>query len=156
MRRKVEFELETEQLGKKKIVCYEVSPEVIISELRKKIEEKETKELEAGDAFDLLKYCCNLSPEEVMKLYPSEKKVLFEKFKQANEDFFLIFPKVKEGLEKLGVVDFLVNLIKDLKLMDILRMYITELWQRNSNPEFVNSLKQDIEDLKNTGGVSIN
>jgi hypothetical protein len=92
--------------------------------------------------------------DEFKKLYPSEKSLVFEKFKEANVDFFRIYPKVKEGLAKLGVVGFLADLVKELKLMDVLKAYIIKIWNESFLKDSASLQKTDTTYLGSTDGDS--
>jgi len=81
----------------------------------------------------LFKFVNKKISNEIKKLYPSEKKIVFEKFKEANSDFFLTYPKVQELIKKLGIIDFLVEIAKELKLLNILKAIITETWSGSLN-----------------------
>ena len=152
MRRKIEFELETEKLGKQKITVYEVSIDAIISELRQKATEKVDGNIPIGEFMDLIKHCCSMGIDDFKQLYPSEQKVVIEKFKEANYDFFLIYPKIKEVVIKLGIVDAIVELGKQLKVAEILKSYILTIWQGALNKESADLSKPDTASPGNTDG----
>lgn len=122
--------------------------------MRDKMAEKSEENLPLGEFMNLIKYCCTLTPEEISKLYPSEKKIVFEKFKEANSDFFLTYPKIREVIDKLGVMDFLINLAKELKLMEVVRAIILNAWQGSWNKESAPLSVEATETLKNMAGDS--
>lgn len=155
MKRTITFELDSEALGKIKVTCFEVCPEILIKELRDKMTEKSEENLPLGEFMNLIKYCCTLTMNEIGQLYPSEKKIVFEKFKEANCDFFLTYPKVREVIDKLGIIDFLINLAKELKIMEVIRAIILNAWNGNLNAESANSLSQDTMNHGSMAGDSL-
>lgn len=154
MKRKVEFELQTENLGNVKITCFEICPEQIISEIQGKMEVKKDENVPFSEFFDLLKHCCSLSWEEFCKLYPSEKKIVLEKLKEANSDFFLTYPKIQEAIKKLGVMDFAIEILKELKVMETIKGIILQAWSGSWNRESAGLSGQDTLNHGNTAGDS--
>lgn len=152
MKESVTFTLNCEELGPKEITCYEVSPEKLLKELRKKMAESKGGNLPLNEFFHLLTHCCSLTLEEIEKLYPSEKKFIFEKFKEANVDFFLIYPKIQDAIKKLGVWNYLIEIAKELNLMEVAKALILNTWKET----FAGSSNQGTSILKNTDGDSLN
>lgn len=150
MRNKIEFEFNAEAF-KKNVVVFEVSPETILKEINKKMNS------EAGfnEYLDLLKHCTNLTLDEITALYPSEKKFIFEKFKEVNSDFFLTLPKLKEAIDKIGIVNYLAEIIKDSGILDPLKKVIQKIIKESFNDQFASLLKRGTETHGNTDGDSL-
>jgi len=156
MRTEIEFEIKTQKLGLKKITVYEVSVDAVISELRQKAAEKKDGNIPIGEFMDLIKHCCSMGIDEFKQLYPSEQKVVIEKFKEANQDFFLIYPKIKEVITKLGIIDAIVEWGKQNKIVEILKAYFLTIWQGDLNKESADLSKPDTESRGSMDGDFLN
>ena len=135
MRNQKTIELETQAFGKKKVTVYEVSP----LSLLKTFKEKLSQGADVREDWDFLSQCTDLTKEEMSQLYPSELRVLFDGFKEVNTDFFLIWPPVQRAVQKLGLVDWAIELVQKSGIMGPLKEQIIASFQKNLNTQLSGS-----------------
>jgi len=146
MRRTNSFTLETENLGKLEVKVYEVRP-LDLMEIHKEIQREG---LPVGEYERLLPLCCTLTKDQILQLYPSEIQTLVDSFKDANQSFLVPWPTIKKIIEKIGLGDWLANLIQESGLMDRLKTALSSDLQKVS----VSLPKEDTVTRKSTGGGS--
>jgi len=74
-----------------------------------------------GDLKRVMEKCCDFTPDDLVKLAPSEINTLYDKFKEVNSDFLSF-------LKTMGVTEILGN-IKELVLNRFLKTLVTSLRQ---------------------------
>ncbi len=150
MRKKIEFDYEFENLGKKKVIVFEVSPETLISEFNQKMNSNSG----LNEYLELLKHCINLTVDEFKQLYPSEKLFIYEKFKEVNADFFLLLPKLKHVIDEIGITKFLSETIQKSGIVEPLKEVMAGILGKSFNDQFAGLLKQGIQMPGSMDGVS--
>lgn len=88
------------------VELYELRPFDLL-ELHQKIQ---AEALPLGEYERLLPLCTNLTKDQLTALYPSEFSEVLAAFKEVNRDFLAPWPTIKKVSEKVGLVDWLVDL----------------------------------------------
>lgn len=103
------------------IVISEVRP-LDLLELHKEIQKEG---LPIGEYERLLPLCCNLTKEQIIKLYPSELALLIEDFKEVNSSFFAPWPTIKKLIDKVGMTEWALDLLDKSGMMEKLKTAIS-------------------------------
>lgn len=129
------------------VVISEVRP-LDLLELHKEIQKDG---LPIGEYERLLPLCCNLTKEQLLKLYPSEMELLIEDFKEVNSSFFAPWPTIKKVIEKIGLTEWALDLLEKSGMLEKLKMAISLDLQKLS----VSSTATDMSPQSGTdGGIS--
>jgi hypothetical protein len=128
MRKTNSLTLETENLGTLEIKVYEVRPFDLL-DIHKEIQ-NEGKPI--GEYERLLPLCCNLTREQLATLYPSEMEQVISSFKDANKSFLAPWPTIKTVIEKIGLGDWLADVLKKSGLMEKVKMVLSSDLQKVS------------------------
>lgn len=147
MRRTNSFTLEIEDNQKLEVSVYELRP-LDLLEIHKIAQEKKSSTGSLGEYERLLPLCTNLSKEQLLKLYPSEFAIVFENFKEVNASFLAPWPTIKSAIDKVGLVDWLVDLVQKSGLLEKLKKTISLDLQSLS----ASSLKEGISDPNSMDG----
>jgi len=107
-----------------------VSLEVVISEVRpmdllELHQEIQSKGLPIGEYERLLPLCCNLTKDQILKMYPSELALLIADFKEVNSDFFAPWPTIKKVIEKVGLVEWGIDLLQKSGMLEKMKEAIS-------------------------------
>jgi hypothetical protein len=145
MRRTKTLTLKTDD-GDLEVVVYEVRP-LDFLEVHKEIQ---AKALPVGEYERLLPLCINIPKERFTKLYPGEIEEIIDAFKEVNSAFLAPWPTIKTVIEKVGLGQWLADLLKESKIMDHLRTALSLDLQRAS----ASLPREDIEAPNSTDGGS--
>jgi hypothetical protein len=120
MRRTKSRTLETEK-GNIEIKVFEVRP-LDLLEIHKEIQRDG---LPVGEYERLLPLCCNLTKDQIVNLYPSEMAVLLDDFREVNADFFAPWPTIRKVIEKVGLVEWGIDLLQKSGMMEKMKTAIS-------------------------------
>jgi hypothetical protein len=104
----------TRDEGDLEVTIYEVRP-LDFLELHQKIQKEH---LSIGEYERLLPLCVNISKEQLLQLYPSEMEEIIDAFKEVNRSFLAPWPTIKKTIEKVGLVDWLVDMIQKSGILE--------------------------------------
>jgi len=127
MRRTKTRTLETEG-GTIEVKVLEVRP-LDLLEIHKDIQ---AEGLPIGEYERLLPLCCTMTKDQIVKLYPSELALLIEDFKEVNSDFFAPWPTIKKVIDKVGLADWLADLLQKSGFLETMKKAISLDLQRLS------------------------
>ena len=134
-RRVSEFIVETDD-GELKVAVYEVRP----IDLYTKLQQCVGKKMSSTEYQGLLEICCNLTSKQLAGLYPSELEVIIQHFKEVNASFLAPWPTLKAMIEKVGLTDWVVEVIETSGVKKIFSEALITDWKKLA----VTSLKKDI------------
>lgn len=132
--------------GELKVEVYEVRPFDLL-EIHNEIKQKG---LSVGEYERLLPLCCNLTKEQLLNLYPSEMEEVLSDFKEVNRSFLAPWPTIKKAVEKVGLTEWLVDLINQSKILEKMKEAISLDWQ----DLFASSLNEATQIQSSTDGGS--
>jgi len=131
MRRTNSFTLETTDFGTMNVEVYELRP-LDLLEIHQSVQDKKLSGASLGEYERLLPLCTNLTKEQLLKLYPSEFATVLEAFKEVNRDFLAPWPTIKQVIEKVGLTQWLVDLLHESGLLTNMKKAISLDWQKLS------------------------
>jgi len=124
VRRTNSFTLKTADFGDLQVEVFELRP-LDLLEVHKTAQEKKESGLPLGEYERLLPLCTNLTKEQLMRLYPSEFAEVFRIFKEVNRDFLAPWPTLKNVFEKVGLGNWLVDLLNESGFLNSMKTAIS-------------------------------
>jgi hypothetical protein len=121
MRRTKTRTLKTDDFGELVVTVFEVRP----LDLLKIHQTIQADKLSLGEYERLLPLCCNLTKEQLSRMYPGEFAEVLEDFKEVNRDFLAPWPTIKKVSERVGLVDWLVDLLTQSGLLEKMKTAIS-------------------------------
>lgn len=143
MRRTKSLTLTTDA-GALEVTVYELRPFDLL-ELHQKIQ---AEALPLGEYERLLPLCTNLTKAQLVSMFPGEFAEVLDAFKEVNRDFLAPWPTIKKVSEKVGLVDWLVDLLTKSGFLEKMKTAISLDLQKLS----VGSPSEGTSDPNSTGG----
>lgn len=75
-----------------------------------------------------LERCTDLGMEDVRNLYPSEMEKLIDAFREVNSSFLAPWPTIKRLIQKVGLVDWLGQMIEKSGIKNQVADQLVETW----------------------------
>jgi hypothetical protein len=144
MRKTNSLTLDTDKFGKLEVAVFEVRPFDLL-EIHQEIQ---AEGLPIGEYERLLPLCTSLTREQLSGLYPSELELVINAFKDANKSFLAPWPTIKKIIEKIGLGDWLADVLKQSGIMEKTKTLLSLDLQKVS----VSSPNEDITDPNSMDG----
>ncbi len=126
MQRKKVIQIEIEEGEKKDVTIYEVRPKEVYNIF---FDSDKGSNL-TTELKDFLPKCTSLTLDELADLYPSDMEVVIKEFKEVNASFLAPWPSLKKIIQRLGVTEWLINMLEKSGMKDKISKVITNDWSK--------------------------
>lgn len=109
------------------VEVHEIRPKDVYNFARRTREGGQTETNEFGE---LLGCCTNLTMEQITDLYPSEMEQVIKAFKEVNASFLAPWPTLKSVIEKLGLVNWIAQVLEESGIKEKIASTFLDDWKR--------------------------